>query len=188
MKPFLSLHALRASATLEVVLAGALLAGLCGCKIQKTGEGASKKVDIETPIGSLHVNAQVDPKDIGLDVYPGATRATDEDSQHAANVSIESSLFGAKVVAIKYRSSDPPDKVLNFYRKQLKAYGEVTECHGSVTFVRGNMLCENKGQSEETNLVAGPEDRRRVVSVKPEGKGSRLALIYVQTRGERGTQ
>jgi hypothetical protein len=170
-----------------MVLAGALLAALAGCTIQKKGEGADKKVDIETPIGSLHVNTQVDPKDTGLAVYPGATRAEEDGSKHAANLSIDSSLFGAKVVAIKYHSDDPPDKLLDFYRKQLKAYGEVTECHGSVTFVHGRMLCENKGLREETNLVTGTEERRHIVSVKPEGKGSRFALVYVQTRGEKGT-
>jgi hypothetical protein len=49
------------------------------------------------------------------------------------------------------------------------------------------MHCENKGERDETNLVAGTEERRRIVSVEPEGKGSRFALVYVQTRGERGT-
>jgi hypothetical protein len=49
------------------------------------------------------------------------------------------------------------------------------------------MLCENKGLREETNLVTGTEERRHIVSVRPEGKGSRFALVYVQTRGERGT-
>lgn len=179
MKLYLSLHSF-----LVMALAGALL---CGCKVQKTGEGPNKKVDIETPVGSLHVNTQVDPKDTGLAVYPGATRAEDEEQKHAANLSIDSSLFGLKVVAIKYRSDDPPDKLLDFYRKQLKVYGEITECHGSVTLVHGNMLCEGKGSSEETNLVTGTEERRHIVSVKPEGKGSRFALVYLQTRGEKGT-
>jgi hypothetical protein len=183
MKPSLSQHSLS-----SVVLLAVLLAALCGCNIQKKNEaGGNKKVDIETPIGSLHVNTQVDPKDTGLAVYPGATRAEEDDSKHAANLSIDSSLFGAKVVAIKYRSDDPPEKLLDFYRKQLKVYGEVTECHGSVTFVHGNMLCENKGARDETNLVTGTEERRHIVSVKPEGGGSRFALVYVQTRGEKGT-
>jgi hypothetical protein len=187
MKLFLSLFASRGGATLGVVLAAALLAGLGGCTIQKKGEGGNKKVDIETPIGSLHVNTQVDPKDTGMAVYPGATRAEEADSTHAANLSIDSSLFGAKVVAIKYRSDDPPDKLLDFYRKQLKAYGEVTECHGSISFERGNMRCHETGSRNETNLVTGTEERHHVVSVKPEGKGSKFALVYIQTRGERGT-
>jgi hypothetical protein len=162
-----------------------LLAGLGGCKVHKQGEGANKKVDIETPVGSLHVNTQVDPKDTGLEVYPGATRAEDEEKKHAANLSLDSAVAGMKLVAIKYRSDDPPDKILDFYRKQLKAYGEVSECHGSMSFEHGQMRCT--GLSRETNLVVGTEDRHRIVSVKPEGNGSNFALVYVQTRGERGT-
>jgi hypothetical protein len=165
---------------------GVLLAALGGCKVQKKGEGANKKVDIETPLGSLHVNTQVDPKDTGLAVYPGATRAEDDESKHAANLSIDSTLFGAKVVAIKYRSDDPPAKLLEFYRKQLRAYGEVSECHGSVTFNHGNMRCHESRLREETNLVSGSEERQHVVSVKPYGGGSSFALVYVQTRGEEG--
>jgi hypothetical protein len=168
-----------------IALAGALLGG---CKVQKTGEGANKKVDIETPLGSMHVNTEVDPRDTGLDVYPGATRAAEQEgSRHAANLSIDNSLFGVKVVAIKYRSDDPPDKLLAFYRKRLKSYGDVSECHGSVTFVRGNMVCKGTGTPDETNLVSGTEDRHRIVSVKPDGSGSQFALIYVQARGEKQT-
>jgi len=180
MKRLLSLHAF-----VVVVLAGGLLAGLCGCKVHKQGEGANKQVDIDTPVGSLHVNTQVDPKDTGLEVYPGATRAEDEERKHAANLSLDSALAGMKLVAIKYRSDDPPEKVLDFYRKQLKAYGEVSECHGSVSFEHGGMRCT--GLRSETSLVAGTEDRHRIVYLKPEGKGCNFTLVYLQTRGEKGT-
>ena len=169
---------------LVIALVGALL---CGCKIQRTGEGSNKKVDIETPVGSVHVNTQVDPRDTGLEVYPGATPAENAEKKHAANLSLDSSVAGVKVVAIKYRSDDPPDKLLDFYRKQLKAYGDVLECHGSFSFVHGDMHCREGGSRDETNLVAGTEERHRIVSVKSEGKGSNFALIYVQVRGEKGT-
>jgi len=180
MKRFSCLHAF--------VVVSLLLAGLSGCKIQKHGEGANKKVDIETPVGSLHVNTQVDPKETGLEVYPGATRTEDEEKKHAANVSLDLAVAGFKMVALKYRSDDPPDKLLDFYRKQLKAYGDVSECHGSITFSGLKMRCDETGLRNETSLAAGTEDRHRIVSVKPEGKGSTFALVYVQTRGERGTQ
>jgi hypothetical protein len=171
-----------------VLLGGSLFAFLSGCKVQKTGEGENKKVDIETPMGSLHVNTQVDPKDTGMEVYPGATPAEDGDSKHGGNVNIDSSLFGARVVTVKYRSSDPPEKLLEFYRKQLKSFGEVTECRGKVTFVNGRMLCRTWGSGDETNLVTGDEDRRHVVSVKPDGSGSRFVLLYQQVRREKETQ
>jgi hypothetical protein len=164
-----------------------MLVLLSGCRVQRKGEGANKKVDIETPLGSLHVNTKVDPQDTGMAVYPGATRAEDEEGKHAANLSIDSSLFGAKVVAIKYRSDDPPDKLLDFYRKQLKIYGDVSECRGNIDLEHGTVRCRPGGLRQETNLVTGTEERQHIVSVKPEGKGSQFALVYVQTRGEKGT-
>jgi len=183
MKLALSPHWLRL-----IALACALLACLCGCKVQKQDEGANKKVDIETPVGSLHINTQVDPRDTGLAVYPGAVRVAEhEGSKHAANLSIDSSLFGVKAVAIRYRSDDPSDKLLYFYRKQLKAYGEVTECHGSLTFVHGNTVCKSTGTAEETKLVAGTEERHHMVAVKPDGTGSSFLLVYIQARGEKET-
>ena len=58
-----------------VVSFGALLA-LPGCNVnvKKDGEGKEKKVDIETPVGGLHVTKDADVRDIGLPVYPGARR------------------------------------------------------------------------------------------------------------------
>jgi hypothetical protein len=162
-------------------------AALCGCKVEKKGEGGEKKVDVQTPLGSLHVNTQVDPKDTGLAVYPGAARAEDGEGKHAANLSIDSSLFGAKVVAIKFRSDDPPEKLLDFYRKQLRTYGEVSECHGSVSFKHGDVRCHESSRHGEINLVSGGEERHHMVSVQPDGGGSKFALVYVQTRGEEGT-
>jgi hypothetical protein len=181
MKPSLSPHWLSL-----IALAGVLLACLCGCKVQKQGEGANKKVDIETPVGSFHVNTQVDPKDTGLAVYPGATRAEDEEHKHAANLTMDSSLFGMKVVAVKFHSDDPPEKLVDFYRNQLKAYGEVTECRGNAAIVHGKVNCLHEGSGYD--LVAGTEERHHAVSVKPDGKGSTFELVYIQTRGEKESQ
>jgi hypothetical protein len=135
-----------------------------GCKIHKEGEGANKKVDIQTAVGSFHVNTQVDPKDTGLAVYPGATRAEGEEHKHAANLTIDSSLFGVKVVAVKFHSDDPPDKLIDFYRNQLKAYGDVTECHGNAVIKHGDVNCLHAPR-DQTDLVAGTEERHHAVLV-----------------------
>ena len=88
-----------------VLAFGALLA-LPGCSVnvKKNGEGEEKKVDIETPMGSLHVSKDADVRDIGLPVYPGARRKEQSDDGHdnTAHVNISSGLFGLKVVAIEY--------------------------------------------------------------------------------------
>ena len=167
-------------------LLGTLIAGIAGCKIQKQDGGAGKRVDIETPIGNMHVDTAVDPKDTGLAVYPGATRAADEEHKHAANLTLDSSLFGVKVVAVKFRSGDPPEKLVEFYRSQLKAYGDVTECRGNATIVHDKVKCLHTGSGY--GLVAGTEERHHAVKVQPDGTGSTFELVYIQTREEKETQ
>src|SRR6266436_4054062 len=54
---------------LAVALSTLVLAG-CNVKVNKDSEGQGKKVDIETPIGGLHVSKGADVRDTGLPVYP----------------------------------------------------------------------------------------------------------------------
>ncbi len=172
---------------IAVLLFAAVLLRLAGCNVHKQGEGKNEKVDINTPIGSLHINKQPDPKEIGLPLYPGATPAS-EKSDEGANVNIDSSMFGVHVVAMKYASNDDPAKVLDFYRKQLKTYGEVEECDGDFAVTaqkNGAQSARCTHNHGKTELAAGTDDRRRFVSVKPQAKGCSFELVYVQTRGER---
>ena len=103
----------------------------CNVNVNKDSEGQEKKVDIETPVGQLHVSKAADVRDVGLPVYPGARRKEKSDDGHesSANVNISSSLFGLKVVAIEYLSDDSPEKLIAYYTGQLKKYGNVLECH-----------------------------------------------------------
>jgi hypothetical protein len=180
----------------RAVLALAALAFLAGCTVHedRTASG-EKKVDISTPFGNLNVNTDVDVKDTGLPVYPGAQRVSDgERDKHAANVNLSVGGIGLKVVAIKYRSDDPPDKVLAFYRPKMKDFGgKFLECQqqGFVTYGHTDdskeITCD-KGSHEGTNveLKAGTPDRQHIVAVKPIGSGSEFALVYVMKRGKEG--
>jgi hypothetical protein len=178
------------------IVAVAALALLVGCTVHegRTNSG-EKKVDISTPFGNIKVNTDVDVKDTGLPVYPGAERVSDnENDKHAANVNISSGSFGLKVVAIKYRSDDPPPKVLDFYRPKMKAFGgKFLECQqqGFVTYNHTNdskeLACDH-GSHIGTNieLKAGTPERQHIVAVKPSGSGSEFALVYVLKHGKEG--
>src|SRR5262245_58815621 len=110
----------------SLVLLFALIA--CSVHEQKQADG-NKKVDIQTPFAQIHVGTDTDAKDTGLGAYPGAKLKSDEDDdKHRANVHIGGEDFGIHVVAASYTSDDPPDKVIDFYRKDLKRYGNVLEC------------------------------------------------------------
>lgn len=175
--------------------------------VQKSGKDEQdKSVDIKTPFGGLQVRTNdVAVKDTGLAIYPGARqapRSEHDDSQ--ANVNIATAWFGVKVVALKYESDDSPEKVLDYYRKDMAKYGRVLECKdgkeigGSSSSASDDseaLTCKdhekkdhgmniNIGdhESDTTELKVGTKSRQRIVAVKPNGNGSRFDLVYVQTR------
>ena len=119
-------------AKLGLALGVVVLLAACSMNVKKDGE-ESKRVDIDTPVGRLHVSKEADVRDVGLSVYPGArVKEKDNDGEETkANVNISSSFFGLKVVAVEFVSDDSPEKILSFYRDQLKKYGNVLECHTS---------------------------------------------------------
>jgi hypothetical protein len=175
----------------------AALVLLAGCSIHEDKSGDSKRVDIDTPVGGLHVSKEADVRDIGLPVYPGArVKEKEADGEEkSANVNISSSFFGLKVVAIEYVSDDAPEKLISFYRDQLKKYGSVLECHTSKASghmsanVNGDHDHDDKLKCEESSgntieLKVGTEENQHLVSVTPEGKGSSFALVFVRTRGK----
>jgi len=184
---------------IALTFAASLTLPACSVSVKDHSDGDNSKVDIETPVGAIHVNEEAKVQDTGLAVYPGARQKpnTNHDSK-SANVNISSSFFGVKVVAIEYESGDSPDKVIAFYQDQLKKYGEVIQCrtskHGGDMSVRAGdhkdsskpVSCEgNSGNVVE--LKVGTEDNQHLVSVEPEGKGSDFALVYILTRGKEGS-
>ncbi len=183
-----------------LILSALLLVG-CGISVSKNVNGQDKKVDITSPFGSLHVNTDVDMKALGLPVYPGARRRIEEKDRHGANVNIESSLFGVKVVAVEYESDDTPGKVLDFYRNALKQYGNVLECKGHSSGQsarpgeskeltcggddsRGHLNIDIDKDPDAVQLKVGTTDRQHIVAVRTAEGKTRFGLVYLQTRGK----
>ena len=177
----------------QLSLALAIMACLtvlgCSVNVKKDSSGEDKKVDIETPLGGIHVDKGADVRDTGIAVYPGA-HVKPEQSSHDdkdANVDISFLGYGVKVVAIEYQSADAPEKVIAYYKDQLRKYGTVLECHTT----GHNVNMDPKGDSEELScdshggktieLKVGTKGNQRVVAVDPDGKGSSFALVYVHT-------
>ena len=178
-----------------------LLVGLSGCSVSTTKSdktGKDKDVDIRTPFGSLSVHKGAsDVKDTGLTAYPGAQLKKDvDDDEGGANVNMSSSFFGLKVVALKYQSNDAPDKVLNFYRKDMTKYGKVLDCTGgfNMTFRRrdrdAEVSCDDHRGSDHSyreELKVGTEYNQRIVAVKPSGNGTEFAVVYVRAWDDKST-
>jgi hypothetical protein len=177
----------------------ALLAALIvlpGCSINvkdkdKNGEG---RVDIKTPMGDIHVNEQPDVRETGLTLYAGAKPAPKDsgDDKKSANVNISGPGFALKVVAAEFESDDAPDKVIAYYNKELQRFGKPIECHGRWTGGDVNaefhkkegakpVSCREGESGNSVELKVGTEENQHIVAVKPDGKGTRFALVYVRT-------
>jgi hypothetical protein len=179
-----------------VVLALAtLLSTACSINVKKEQNGQEKQVDINTPVGGIHVSKGADVADVGLAVYPGARlKQSDSDgNDKSANVNISSFGFGLKVVALEYQSDDSPAKLVAYYKDQLQKYGKVLECHTSHFDVNPDVKESDHGSHELTcdgssgnniELKAGTKENQHIVAVEPDGKGSSFSLVYVRTHGK----
>ena len=173
--------------TAAVFLAAAFSVTACNVDVRRHEAGRKADIDVTTPVGDVSVRTNVESPDTGLAVYPGARPLRDENEPESAAVNVGNSMFGVKVVAARFESSDGQGQIIDFYRSQLQSYGDVTECRGDVDFRnRGGTrrpVCREKPFERDLQLVAGPEEQQHIVSVKPRGERTEFALIYVQTRG-----
>ena len=172
-------------------MAAVVIVTACSINVKKDEQGQDKNVDINTPFGGIHVNEGADVRETGLPVYAGARLKKKDDSgdEKSANVNISTSAFGLKVVAVEYESDAAPGKLVAYYKNELKKYGNVLECHtqGEHDSYEGNsdeLKCEGNNNGKTVELKVGTKSNEHLVSIKPQGKGSDFALVYVRTRGK----
>jgi hypothetical protein len=196
---FASLAAVCSGATLLLVLAGCAGIDVKSNDSDKSG----KNVEISTPVGGLKVRKEVDLKALGLTPYPNARLAPDDenskdDKDTGANVNISTPFFGLKVIAAKYESDDAPDKIIDFYKKDMARYGKVVQCKGSdynASTDKGKdddlalkLTCDEKdGDGNSITLKAGEGSSQHLVEVDPQQKGAHIGLVYIQMRGKAET-
>ena len=168
-----------------------VVATACSVSVKKDDNGHDKNVDINTPFGGVHVNENADVRDTGLSVYAGARLKKGDDSgdKKSANVNISTSEFGLKVVAVEYESDDAPSEIVAYYKNELKKFGNVLECHTegenySYEHDSDELKCEGNNHGNTLELKVGTKSNQHIVSIKPQGKGSDFALVYVRTRGK----
>jgi hypothetical protein len=190
----------RSIVSCSILTAAFSVAMVCGsvARGQDTDSGQHKNLDIQSPVGDLHVGSDADARKAGLPLYPGARVRHDEENSTGANLGLFTEAFGVKLVVAKYDSDDAPAKVIEFYRERLKKYGKVLECHthehgGAHADIDDDkaskeLKCEGDNSGPITELKVGTEDNQHVVAVeaKDAGKGSTFALVYVHTRGKQG--
>jgi len=176
-------HSSRSPLALVALLSMAVPLAACNIDVQKHKSDGKADVDITTPVGHVSVRTNVGAADTGLAVYPGARPLEGEKEPRNANVQVGNSIFGVKVVAAKYQSSDAQERIVDFYRNEMKTYGDVLECRGNVNYRGGRPTCREKPFEDDLQLVAGPEENQRIVAVKTRGDHTEFGLVHVQTRG-----
>jgi hypothetical protein len=194
-EPVLSNRAKTMSGLAAVALFAALFVlSACSINVDKNGEkDGSKRVDIQSPVGDLHVSEKADIQDAGLSVYPGSKPAPkdDSDDEKSANVNLSLPGFQLKVVAAEFLSDDAPDKISAYYDKELQKFGKPIQCHGEYSNgghvnSHGNddlqraVTCSKSDSSDGFELKVGTEGNQHIVAVKPNSKGTRFALVYVR--------
>src|SRR5579864_1282620 len=110
---------LAALAVVGVFMAGVYVAD--NIHVQKTRGSNGETVQIETPIGSMRVqeHKKLDPKLIGVPLYPGAVREDHDGGAASFDFSYESAHKEFSVLAAKFSTDDSVDKVKEFYHREL---------------------------------------------------------------------
>ncbi|MFZ0478596.1 MAG: hypothetical protein WAL71_05555 [Terriglobales bacterium] len=203
----LSGNAARAPHPISRLVLGAAIVAIfalpaCSINVDKNDDkSGAKKVDIQSPLGDLHVSEQADIRDAGLSIYPGATPAPKDksDDEKSANVNLSLPGFQLKVVAAEFLSDDIPAKITAYYDKELQNFGKPIQCHGSYdsgghvdTHGKDDLLkpvtCDKSDSGDGVELKVGTEGNQHIVAVKPNNKGTRFALVYVRLHtGKEGT-
>lgn len=179
------------------LLAALIVLPACSVNVKDKDKNGESHVDIKTPMGDIHVNEQPDVRETGLPVYAGARPAAKEngDDKKSANVNISALGFSLRVVAAEFQSDDSPEKLIAFYNKELQRFGKPIECHGRWTGgdvdtdIHGDkdkdgskpVSCRDGEKGDSVELKVGTQNNQHVVAVKPDGKGSKFALVYVRT-------
>jgi hypothetical protein len=137
-------------------------------QVAESGRG-KKEVSIKTPLGSLEVQKDVNEARLGLPIYPGAKRVTDNDS---ATVSLDfPGEQNVRILVAKFETPDKREKVTDFYKERLGS--EVTKF-------------TEKDQEGKTAFEIKRHDLEKVVALENSGVGTRIVLVRVSHTPDEG--
>jgi len=140
-------------------LLGMVTCGIVLHRIAKSAHVSQKgdNVKIETPFGNISAN---DPdqgiKELGVDVYPGA--------QVQKEGTASATLFGVHTVTANFVSSDPVEKVCDFYKSKFP-----------------NATVASSDQAH-CSIVSGEQGNSMSINIQSGGDGSRFQIVTVSKK------
>ena len=192
-------HLPSSRSALRTFLPCLLTLSLSGCHTGRHTSGDPNNVQIATPFGGLSVktNEAAVEGGVGLSVYPGATLVKKDQGNGAADVNMSFGAFHLGVKALNYHSPDAPGQVTSFYRKDMARYGAVLLCQGNHAIgqpdhTQDGLTCDSsKGghvhvdtDDSRQELKAGSRLHQHIVSIDPEGSGTKIALVALDLPGQ----
>lgn len=146
------------------------LASLAGVRLlhnfhlRKVSHNGGDDVAFETPAGSFRVRAHeaLDPAAIGLPVYPGARRMDKSGGAEFEWVSADGrEEKGMSVAGASFLTSDPPSKVIEFYRSQF------------------SNLVIIKERGENVRLEYSEHGLKHIIAIHEKNDGTHIGLAAV---------
>jgi hypothetical protein len=181
---------------LAACLAVAAMAVGCRVNVQKDENGQEKKVQVDTPFGSVHVNTdETTAADLGLPVYPGAEAVRGDDKDKSADVHLGFGEWELRVRAVNYATPDSKEQVTAFYKKAMGRFGDVIICQGNAavgtpattseglncndTDSHGNVKFDHEGiHAGDYELKAGSKRHQHIVGFSdPRDGKTRFVLV-----------
>jgi hypothetical protein len=135
----------------------------CGVVLHRAIKNArvSQKGDnvkIETPFGNMETSADPEQtaKDLGVEIYPGAQ------IQKAGTASV---TFGSlHTVTANFESSDPVDKICDFYKQKYPS------------------AAVSSSDQTHCTIVSGEQKNSTTITVQSSGDGSRLQIVVMNRK------
>lgn len=136
--------------------------------VKVTDSGPDRKVImVKTPVGDFKIAREQNVSDLqlGLPIYPGATRVTDTHDENSLSLAFNlPDQVNLRIAVAKFDTADSVAKVRNYYKQQLG--GEVTTL--TQTDRNGKTVFEMK---------YGGQDK--VVTLRPLMGGTRVELVRI---------
>ncbi len=101
-------------------------------------QGQERTVRINTPFGRLRVDTDrpVDPKLLGIPVYPGATPVVEGERMHArVDLDLDFADTSLRVRVAEVETADPFEQVVDFYREEAVDFIFTKKSRGRVEFI-----------------------------------------------------